>query len=166
MDEKTLISALVIIPVIIILGTVTFTNFADNSRTSFETAVVNELLGNMSGYPTSFTTDYYVSQTTTPTFYAYNGTRATIITVHSNETIDYQQGYGLATVTVWANESAADVQVYMNYTAYAGTSYNTFNSIRGQTYTGYNMAGLLPFIYIAIAIIVAVMGAFAYSKFK
>lgn len=168
MDEKMLVSALLTIPIVIILGAVTFTNFADNSRTSFEATQVNEFLGNTTSTHTSFTTDVFVSQSTTPTFTFYNFTTGWDFTNATsnnvNVTIVYNQGYALANVTVFGNETG--VSAYMNYTGYTGTAYTSFNTIRGQTYSGYNLAGLLPFITIALAIVGLIVGALAYTKYN
>lgn len=60
------------------------------------------------------------------------------------------------------NNFAANID-RSNWATAANTSYTTVTT---QTWSGYNLAALLPFIYIALIIVAAVLGAFGYVGMK
>lgn len=50
---------------------------------------------------------------------------------------------------------------YYSYVFYGGTGYEAFEKISTQTYSGFKLGSLIPFILFAIAIIAIILGAFA-----
>lgn len=151
-DTKLLVSALVFIPLLLLISTAVFQDFAFNSRDSFEgSEIVNESIG-VTGAGTGYTD--YPAKVDTATIY--NGTSA----CGSACTIDYYTGLQKAKIVSTATGGAIKV----TYTPYSATGYTSWTSIFTQTFAGLKLGGMMPFVLIAVAVLLAIFGTFGISK--
>jgi len=154
---QKLIAAVLIIPMILVISTAVFQQFAFQSRTSFEESVTNELLGVVDSSPKTFTLDY-PAKPNSASVWVLNTTSNS--TVSSNVSIDYKSGLEPASVAVNASATGNDIKAYANYTAYSASGYSEWKKTYTGTFTGLKLGANLPFIYITIAVIGVILGAF------
>jgi len=146
-DIKMLITALIIVPFILLISATVFQNFAFGSRSGFEgSEIVNETLGTGAG--TYYTA--YPAKVDSATIY--NGTAL----CGDACTIDYYTGLQKAKVV--AGDTATG-QINITYTPYSATGYTSWTKIFSQTFAGMKLGGLVPFVLIAVVIITVIVGA-------
>ena len=162
MTSVKIVVPLLLIPLLLIIAGAVFTNFAGQSRSAFETAVTGEELGVLDSSPKTFYTDY-PAKVDSMTVTVKNETSGA--TVSADVTIDYNGGWEVAEVTVSSTTTGSDIKVYADYTAYAGSGWETFGRVRTGTWSGFKLASLLPFVIIAMTVIGVLVGAFAIRGF-
>jgi len=159
---KELVYALLIIPMLLLISYAVFTPFFLNSRSTYETTVTNELLGNLSTNGTSFTSDYYMKP---DSLIGLDGGNSTVdAECLDMSTVDYKQGVSLGNITVYCNATGSTIAVYADYTAYSGTGYDAALKAEAGTRSGYSLGGQLPFLYIAVAVVSVILGAFGINR--
>lgn len=167
MDTKILITAVLTVPILLVIATSVITNFADTSRTVFENTITNEDLGVVDSTPKILYTDYPVKADSETLILKNTTSGSTLGTLveGTNYTINYNGGYSVATVNVTSvSTTGSDIHVYGNYTGYSASGYTHYTNEYQQTLSGYNLASMLPLVYIAIVIIGIILGAFGISK--
>jgi len=139
-----LVTAIVFIPIMLLVFTSIFQNFSFNSRSSFEKTVTNETLGTGSD---TYTTDYPVKEITA----VYNDTKA-----YTNYTADLKSGLEPAEITIGADGTGA---IKITYVAYdTDNGYDSWVRVYNQTFAGYKLGSMLPFILIALVVITLIAG--------
>jgi hypothetical protein len=143
---RELLYAVLSVPILLIISLTVFNNFFNSSRSNFEVAVTGEVLGTGPG---TFTTAFPAKPGSAT---IYNGNAL----CGSACTIDYKDGLDKAVVTAG---SSATGQIKIDYTAYAKEGYSELVKTYRGTHSGYNLAGLLQFILIAMVILGAIITA-------
>ena len=157
-DPKYLVTAIVVIPLFLLLGTTVFHNMAVNSRTPFETSVANESLGNCTTTKTVYPA--YAVKNDNDTLEIWNGTGSTWQRF-SNFTISYEYEIDRSQIVLGGN---CIQNANISYTAYSGDGYESFAEVYDQTLEGQQLGAIFPYIIIAMAIIGAIIGAFGLTK--
>jgi len=160
---QRLIAAVLIIPMILLISVTAFQMFAFQSRTTFEETVTNELLGVMDSSPKVFQTDYPAKEGSL-TVTVKNVTSGSTIS-GTSATVDYHSGLQVADVNVSSGTTGSDIKAYADYTAYSGEGYSEWTRTYTGTFSGMKLGSLLPFIYIAIAVIGVILGAFGVTAY-
>jgi len=155
---QKLIAAVLAVPMILIISVAVFQSMAFQSRSPFEQAVTNELLGVVSASPSIFNTAYPAKEGSAAVTVK-NVTSGAVIS-GASATINYKSGLDPAVVTVSSPTVGSDIKAYINYTAYSGEGYSEWTRTYRGTLSGMNLGSLLPFIYIAIAVVGVILGAF------
>jgi hypothetical protein len=163
MDMEMLVTALLAIPFILIIAGTVFQTFSFQSRVTFEETVTGEELGVVDVSPKTFTTDYPVKKGS-EVLTVKNVTSGEVIS-SSISSIDYKSGLDPADVTVESLVTGADIKAYLDYTAYKAEGYDDWKKTYYGTFSGMKLGSILPYIYIAIAIVTIIIGAFGVSRF-
>lgn len=160
-DIKYLVTALLAIPMILLLSLSVFQGMARNSRVNFEATVTNETIKSAgSASDAWFTTTYAMKP---------NGTVALANSTgvgweaYTNYTVDPDYAIDQSRVHLGSDLNATNV-VVMNYTGYTGTGYESYAKVYDQTISGYNLGSLTPYIIIALAIVTTIIGVFGVTK--
>lgn len=153
---KNILYALVTLPLILIVALSVFEPFSASSRTPFEQTITADVLGVLDTSPKTFTTTYPVKEGTL-TVYAVNTTDNSAVTI-TVDSVDYKDGLEPAIVTVSSTTTGTDIEVRADYTGYAKSGYDQYVKTYKGTISSFNLAGLLPFIVIALAVVAAVVG--------
>jgi hypothetical protein len=140
---RELLYAVLSVPIVLLISLGVFNDFFNSSRSNFEVAVTGEVLG--TGPGTFFTA--FPAKPGSATIYS--GTN-----LCSACTIDYKDGLDKAVVTAGV---AGEIKI--DYTAYAKEGYSQFIKTYRGTQSGYNLAGLLPFVLIAMVIVGVIITA-------
>ena len=150
--SKSVIPAL-IIPILLIVATSVYMSTTDSTSFVFEEAVSAEDTG----------TDAAAEEVTAYTVYPCKKDSITAVTngtTAMTAVTDYNVTYtplDVATIVVGAHIDAGDIKA--TYTAYKGSGYDAFDKMNDQSYAGFKLASLLPFVVIAMVTIVLVIGA-------
>ena len=155
---QRLIAAVLIIPMILVIAVAVFQQFAFQSRTPFEQTVTGEELGVMDSSPKVFQTAYPAKEGSA-TVTVKNITSGAVIS-GTSATIDYHSGLQVADVNVSSPTVGTDIKAYIDYTAYSGEGYDEWTKTYSGTFSGFKLGALLPFVYIAIAVIGVILAAF------
>lgn len=155
--NDNLLYAVIVIPIVLLISLATYTPFFSGTRSVFELTVTNESLGELTTNGTAFTTTYPVKDSSVTDIRVMN---ATWDDKYDSYSIDYNDYLGVATVTVYGSQNGTGVDVYIDYTGYNADYRDYAVRTYTQTQSGYALGGQLPFIYIAIALVGAILAGF------
>jgi hypothetical protein len=156
-DVKTIIPALVI-PLLLIIATAVYMETTDTTSFVFEETVTNESTG-VTGDKTAKTADSAYDCKDDSVTAVYNG--STLMTAATQYNVTYVP-LGVCTVS-FGGAGAANITagaINMSYTAYKGDGYTAFEKVNTGSYNGFKLASLLPYIVIAMIILVVIVGSF------
>lgn len=146
---KVLLPAL-IVPLLLVIMVSVYMQTSDSTANVFEVAIVNESLG--TGETTSYYTDEHCKDAGITA--VHNGSDTCAAATCYNVTY---QPLGTANVTNGPGVSGA---MLVSYTSYSGEGYNAFDKIGDQTYSGFELASILPYVIIAMALLGLLIAAF------
>ena len=149
--EKTIIPVLVI-PLLLLIMVAVYMNAADNTKFVFEQTVTNETTGETADGANSFSSKYDCKEDSLTA--VTNGTM-TCGTNCYNVTYVNQ---GRAPCTFQTNATTGAILI--SYTAYKGDSYTAFEKVDNMALQGFKMSSLLPYVVIAMTILVVIVGTF------
>jgi len=167
-DEKYLITALIAVPMLILLAITVTNGLVNGNRVTFENTVNQTNSSSYNGTTNCQVTGCQVMNSTydcklDSVSKVSNGTGEGTLGIQYNVTYDT---WGKCHVTSkWAGSPA---EVYYIYTAYKDTAdlsqYTSYKNIITQTNAGQKLSAMVPYVLIAIAIITIILGAFGISK--
>lgn len=153
---KSVIPALMV-PILIIIAASVYMSTMDSSGFAFEEAVSAEDTGtDASGEEVEASTVYPCKDDSVTT--VYNGTDT--LTASTDYNVTYTP-FEAATITVGAHVTQGDIKA--TYTAYKGDGYDAFDKMNTQSYAGFKLASILPFVVIAMVVITVVIGALVFK---
>lgn len=152
--------ALLAVPFILLISVVVLQNFTASTQPNFENSL-SEAQVNLTGAcipacTATYTTLYPVKDGTL-TITAKNISGNTQPAYFANNSVTYDGGLKPLDFTVTAKYNGT---VRANYTGYSAGGYNSFLKTQAGTWNGFNLASMLPFIIIALAIVGVILGAF------
>ncbi|MHA1302750.1 MAG: hypothetical protein ACTSPI_03500 [Candidatus Heimdallarchaeaceae archaeon] len=149
--QKTLMPVL-IVPLVLVLLVTVFSSTQDATVYSWENTITNESTG-LTGDGTSqtATSDRHCKVDSVTS--AYNGT--TLMTAVTDYNVTYSN-LGVCTINTSVDAGA----VVMTYTGLNGSGYTAFDNIGTQTYSGFKLASILPYVIVAMMVLGLVITAF------
>lgn len=160
--NNQLIYGLVAVPILMLLGVAIWQPMYSTSAFQFEETIADELLGNLTLNGTTMTTAYPMKLSSLTSVSAVNGT-GDAVTCYLPTTITYNDYLAAASFAVNCEQNASTVAVYADYTGYTG-GYTRAIQINSGVNAGFGLGSQLPFVYIAIAVISVILGAFGLSR--
>jgi len=142
--QKTLVPILIIPLVLLIIVTV-FSTTQDATIYTWETTVTNESTG-LTGSGESQTADSAEHCKVDSVTSAYNGSQ--LMTVSTDYNVSYPK-LGVCTITTNVGAGA----VVWTYTGYNGSGYTAFDNISDQSYSGFKLASILPYVIVAMMVL-------------
>src|SRR4030043_1657153 len=143
--EKVVIPAL-LIPLLLIISVAVYVSTTDSTSFAFETAKTLEDTGEDAAGESTEATTLYACKKDSVTAVT-NTTNA--LTVSTGYNVTYTP-FDVCTITVSANVPSGSILA--TYTAYDGEGYTAFDKLNDNTYTGFQLASLVPYVIIAMAI--------------
>lgn len=156
-----LIYGLVAIPILLLIGLAVWQPMFSTSAYQFEELIANEHLGNLTLNGTTMYTDYPMKLSSLTAVDAINASGDAVVCYAG--TVTYNDYLAVASFAVSCTQNASTVAVYADYTGYTG-GYSRAIQINSGVVSGYGLGSQLPFIYIAIAVISVILGAFGLSR--
>jgi len=151
----------VAIPMVLLIGNLTFGYFSVSANSVYEQSYTAENLSYVNadgaGEYTTVTLAHPPLVQDTEVLY-FNGQTAT---AGENYTI-LNQETGEINITQWNTSTGSD-QLYANYTGHGGEGYQQVEEVRGTAYAGFNLAGILPLVIAGVTMLGIVIGVFAYG---
>jgi len=148
---------IVTVPMLIIIGLLIFGNFASVTNQTFEVDVANESISANGGDTITVASPPVVNDT----YNLYNDsghttelTEGSDYTVNSLEEGKFDLDAGLSTSGT----------VYVEYTGHGGDGWEQAESVKNTSYSGFNLASVLPIVIAGVAVLGIVIGAFAYMQ--
>jgi len=153
--SKSVVPALVV-PLLLIISVAVYMSTTDSTSFAFETAVVAEATGDSASgaevvtYTVSHCKDDSVTEVSNTTI---------ALTVSDDYNVTYTP-LGVATITV--GEGVPGGAILVTYTAYKGDGYTSFDKMNTQTYAGFKLATILPYVILSMVILAIVIGGLTF----
>jgi len=156
-DVFSKVITIVTVPMLIIIGLIIFGNFATVTNQTFEEDYTNETFSANGG--DSIVADH--PPVVNDTYNLYNDSaHSTELTEGSDYyLVDLENGtFSLDSgLTTGGN-------VYLEYTGHGGEGWTQAQDVKNTSYSGFNLASVLPIVIAGVAVLGIVIGAFAYMR--
>jgi len=161
---SNLLLAILVIPLMLVVVLATVSGFSNSTQTAFlGTATTNALVGNSTDATTVLAPPYNILDDNTATCKVrLEGTTLTALSSPTGTcTVTENAGFDSTITTVTNASDPAIIRTYLNYTPYSKDGYSQFSKVTKQTYNGFNLGALLPYILIAMAVVGIIVGLLA-----
>jgi len=161
MVMNQLIYGLVAIPILLLIGVAVWQPMFSTSAYQFEEVIADESLGTFATNGSTVTTAYPMKLDSLTEYYVLNASGSEFTCYEP--TVDYHDYLSAATFALSCEDNGTGRTAYASYTGYTG-GYNRAIQINQGVNSGYGLGSQLPMVYIAIAVISVILGAFGLSR--
>jgi len=155
MDPKYLITALLVIPMVIVLTMVVFQNMAINNLTLFEGTAANDTMGSATIGSAFDLTGTYSCKSGSITFVG-NTTHICHPNICYNVTYNFNEPCEI----IDTNNKTMKGTIIATYTPYSSSGFESYKAVYNQQNSSMQLGALVPYILIALAIITVILTAF------
>jgi len=152
-DLLTKILLIVAVPMLLLIGVLVYGNFQDSSLNTFETTVTNESHTGLAAAPVNITLNS--PPVVDGTLTVYNDSANTVTLTEGTDYKVHNLETGLVEIQVNNN-----TDVYADYTGHGGNGFTQVQSVNQNSYSGFELAAVLPIVVAGVAVLAIVIGAF------
>jgi len=153
--SKSVVPALVV-PLLLIISVAVYMSTTDSTSFAFEVVKVDEDTGEDATGSAVEATPLYDCKIDSVTGVS-NSTD--VLTEGTSYNVTYQP---LGTCTIDVGLEATAGSILVNYTSYSGDGYTAFDKMNTQTYAGFKLATILPYVILSMVILAIVIGGLTF----